>query len=92
MWLCVGTPNLLAEYLLQYKAELFPMNIDPADLVIGVMVSLFGLAGRFLASRALDDEIYLFGLSLAAFSILFVFSRVHSHFDREDRAAGGRHG
>lgn len=57
------------------------MNVNASDLVVGVMMNLFGLLGLLLAARALDGEMYVFGLSLAGFSWLFVFGLIRRHFD-----------
>jgi hypothetical protein len=62
------------------------MDIEVGDLVVGVMMAVLGMVGLVLASGALDDEIYLFGLSLAGFALLFDVGLVRRHFDRKDRA------
>lgn len=41
------------------------------DIVVGVFVALLGLVGLVLAAGALDQEIYVFGLSLVAFAGAF---------------------
>ena len=58
-------------------------------LVIGALMVVFALIGRMLASHALDSEMSIFGWSLAAFSLVFLFGLIRRHFDRE--AAGTRH-
>ena len=45
------------------------MNLG--DIVVGVFVALLGLVGLVLASGALDQEIYVFGLSLVVFAGAF---------------------
>jgi amino acid permease len=73
------------------------MDIAPSDLIIGLLMTALGLIGLFMASGANDDEIYLFGLSLAGFATVFVFGLIRRHYDRLDaaRAAqtapGGQH-
>lgn len=62
------------------------MDIEVGDLVVGIMMAVFGLIGLVLASGALDDEMYLFGLSLAGFAALFELGLIRRHFDRADRA------
>lgn len=62
------------------------MDIEVGDLVVGIMMAAFGLFGLVLASGALDDEMYLFGLSLAGFAVLFEIGLIRRHFDRADRA------
>ena len=41
--------------------------------IIGALVALLGLAGLFLASRAVDGAIYWTGLVFFAFSVFFCF-------------------
>ena len=55
-------------------------------LIVAGLVVVLGLTGLIMASGALDDEIFIFGLSLAGFSVLFVFGLIRRHFDREDAA------
>jgi len=57
-----------------------------SDVVVGLLVTVLGLVGLFMASGARDDEIYIFGLSLAGFAVLFVFGLIRGHFDRLDAA------
>jgi hypothetical protein len=73
------------------------MDIEASDLIVGLLMAALGLVGLFLASGAHDDEIYVFGLSMAGWAVLFVFGLMRRHFDRADaarvavRARGGRH-
>jgi hypothetical protein len=62
------------------------MDVGASDLVVGVMMNLFGLVGLLLAARALDSEMYVFGLSLAAFSYLFILGLIRRHFDAAEAA------
>lgn len=62
------------------------MDIEVGDLVVGLMVAVFGLIGLVLASGALDTEMYLFGLALAGFAVLFELGLIRRHFDRLERA------
>jgi hypothetical protein len=62
------------------------MDIDPSDLIVGLLMTILGVTGLFLASGALDNEMYVFGLSLAGFAALFVLGLVRRHFDRLDAA------
>jgi hypothetical protein len=74
------------------------MDIEASDLIVGLLLAAMGLLGLFLASGAHDDEIYVFGLGMAGWAVLFVFGLMRRHFDRADavrvalRAPGGRHG
>jgi len=59
---------------------------DTGEFFVGILVAVLGLVGLVLASGALDDEIYLFGLSLAGFAFLFDMMLVKKHYDRADAA------
>jgi hypothetical protein len=63
------------------------MRVPASDLVVGLMVAVFGLVGLILASGALDLEMYVFGLSLAGFATLFVLGLVRRHWDEREAAA-----
>lgn len=69
------------------------MNVRAGDVAVGVLVALLGLVGLIMASGAMDDEIFIFGLSLFGFSVVFDFGLVRKHFDRADaaNAKAGRH-
>ena len=45
------------------------MNLG--DIIVGVFVALLGLIGLVMAAGALDQEIYVFGLSLVVFAGAF---------------------
>ena len=60
------------------------MNGTVSDLLVGLLVAVLGLVGLFLAAGALDDEIFIFGLGLAAFAVLFDLGLVKAHYDRRD--------
>jgi hypothetical protein len=64
-----------------------------SEYVVGTLVLVLGLVGLVLASGALDGEMYLFGLSLAGFALVFEIRLIKRHFDRIDAArhAGGHH-
>jgi hypothetical protein len=62
------------------------MDIEPSDLIVGAMMLVFGVIGLILAAGAVDDEIYVFGLSLFAFACIFLIGQVRHHFDRQHAA------
>jgi hypothetical protein len=62
------------------------MEIDPGDLIIGLMMTAFGIIGLLLASGAMDDEMFVFGLSLFGFACVFVLGLLRRHFDRLETA------
>jgi hypothetical protein len=65
---------------------------EVSDIVVGVLVLVLGLIGLKMASGALDDEIYVFGLSMALFAALFEFGLIRRYFDRKEAAARVREG
>lgn len=60
------------------------METDVGDLIVGLMMAVFALVGLVLAAGAADDEIYLFGLSLTGFGVVFVFGLIKKHYDKRD--------
>jgi hypothetical protein len=58
------------------------MDIEPSDLIVGLLMAALGLTGLILASGAMDDGMYVFGLSLFGFACVFEFGLVRRHFDR----------
>ncbi|MGC8476128.1 MAG: hypothetical protein ACP5NP_07220 [Acetobacteraceae bacterium] len=65
------------------------MEFEPGDVIVGLMVTALGVLGLFLAAGAWDDEMYLFGLVLAGFAVVFDFGLLRKHYDRKDAARGG---
>jgi len=49
------------------------------DWIVGIVCGLFSLLGAFLASRAMDDGMYVFGLGLAAWGSFMVFFLIRKH-------------
>jgi hypothetical protein len=62
------------------------MDTDSSEIIVGLMVAVFGLIGLFLIAGAADIEMYVFGLALTIFSVCFDFGLIKHHFDRRDRA------
>ncbi len=60
------------------------MDIEASDLFVGIMVSVFGLIGLVLAAGATDNEMYVFGLGLAGFAVIFVIGLIRRHFDKAE--------
>jgi hypothetical protein len=52
--------------------------------IAGAVSGLFGLLGLFLASRAVDAGMYVFGFALLGFGILMVFSMMKRAFDASE--------
>ncbi len=64
------------------------MSEAVSEVAVGLLMAVLGLVGLVLAAGAIDDEIYIFGLGLAAFAVLFDLGLVRAHFDRRDAAKG----
>ena len=62
---------------------------EVSSIVVGALVLILGVIGLVLASGALDSEIYIFGLSLAGFAVVFEIGLVRAHDDRKDAARSG---
>ncbi|HVB69834.1 MAG TPA: hypothetical protein VNE67_18455 [Acetobacteraceae bacterium] len=67
------------------------MDFETGDIVVGLMVAALGLLGLFLAAGAWDEEMYIFGLALAVFAVLFDFGLLRRHYDRADAARSRPH-
>ena len=52
-------------------------------------MAAFGLIGLILASGAMDDGMFVFGLSLFGFACVFDFGLLRRHFDKREAS---RHG
>jgi len=55
--------------------------------IVGGLVGVTGVFGLFLAANAEDRGIYVFGLGLAAFAIIYVFAQMKQGFDASARSA-----
>ena len=67
------------------------MNTDWSEIIVGLMMAVFGLIGLILIAGATDDEMYVFGFSLTGFAVCFGFGLLKTHYDRQD-AVHARHG
>lgn len=56
--------------------------------IVAIVSGLFGLLGLFLASRSLDDGMYVFGLALLTFGIFMVFWLMKHAFDVKEAREG----
>jgi len=54
------------------------------------LIGVLGIFGLFLAANARDRGIYVFGLGLSAFAIIYVFAQMKQGFDASDRARSAR--
>jgi hypothetical protein len=63
------------------------MESNVSDLIVGLMMAVFGLIGLFLVAGAADVEMYVFGLGLCAFAVVFDFGLIKKHYDRRDAIA-----
>jgi hypothetical protein len=53
-------------------------------------MAVFGWIGLTLASGSVDSGIYVFGLSLFGFSLVFNFGLIRAYCDRQDAVASAR--
>jgi hypothetical protein len=83
-WINVNPPSP-PQFALRRAGEV-QMENDVSDLIVGLMMAVFGLLGLFLVAGAADAEMYIFGLALCAFAVLFDFGLIKRHFDRRDLA------
>ncbi len=60
------------------------MEVSVSDLIVGLMMAVFGLIGLFLVAGAADAEMSVFGLSLTGLAVCFDFGLIRRHFDRRD--------
>ncbi len=65
------------------------MDIEPSDLIVGLLMAVFGVIGLILASGAMDDEMYVFGLSLFGLAAVFLLGLIRRHFDRLETKRNG---
>ena len=61
-----------------------------SSFIVGLLVAVFGILGLFLIAGAMDAEMYIFGIGLAVFAVLFEFGLVKAHFDRHEAVSRGR--
>lgn len=62
------------------------MENNMSDLIVGLMMAGFGLVGLFLVAGAADAEMYVFGIALSGFAILFDLGLIKRYHDRRDEA------
>ncbi len=62
---------------------------EVSEIVVGLLVLVLGLTGLVMASGALDNGIYIFGLTLAGFAVVFEIGLIKAHYDRKERIARG---
>ena len=67
------------------------MNVDASDIVVGLMMAVFAIIGLVLGAGAMDDEMYVFGLSLFLFSVLFIVGQIRRYYDRADASRTAKH-
>lgn len=50
--------------------------------LVTAFVTVLGLIGLVMWSKALDEGVLIFGLGLVVFSVLFVFGQIKAHFEQ----------
>lgn len=68
------------------------MENNVSDLVVGLMIAVFGLVGLFLVAGAADAEMYIFGIASSGFAILFDLGLIKRYHDRRDEARAAARG
>jgi hypothetical protein len=58
--------------------------MNPNTIAIMTIVGLFGLLGLFVASRAVDGGMSLFGFALFALAVFLEFWAIKRHFDEAE--------
>ncbi len=53
--------------------------------IMGILAGLAGLFGLFMASAAHDTGIYIFGMALMVFAVLFCWFMIKTSFDEAER-------
>ncbi len=62
------------------------MENNVSDLIVGLMMAGFGLVGLFLVAGAADVEMYIFGICLSGFAVLFDLGLIKRYHDRRDES------
>ncbi len=60
------------------------MDTGTSDVIVGILMAVFGLIGLILAGGSVDSGIYVFGLSLFGFACLFNLGLIRAYYDRRD--------
>ena len=68
------------------------METNMSDLIVGLMMAVFGLIGLFLVAGSADAEMYVFGIALTGFAIVFDFGLLKRYYDRRDEARAAARG
>ncbi len=67
------------------------MNVEASDIVVGLLMAVFAIIGLLLGAGAMDDEMYIFGISLFLFAVLFIFGQIRRYYDRADARRTAKH-
>ncbi len=60
-----------------------------SNWIMGILSGLAGLIGLFMAAGARDLGIYVFGMALMAFAVLFCWFMIKTAFDEAERRSHG---
>ncbi len=61
-----------------------------SNWIMGILSGLAGLIGLFMAAGARDIGIYVFGMGLMAFAVLFCWFMIKIAFDEAERRPHGQ--
>ena len=66
--------------------------IEASDIVVGLLMVVFAIVGLLLGAGAMDDEMYIFGISLFAFAVVFLAGLIRRTYDRADARRKAKYG
>jgi uncharacterized membrane protein len=56
-----------------------------SNWIMGVLAVLFGFVGLFMASAARDTGIFIFGMAIMLFAVLFSWWMIKTAYDEAER-------
>lgn len=56
---------------------------EMSSVAMSIVAGILGLLGLFVASRAVDTGFLIFGLLLALFAVVYIFTAIHRGADRK---------
>jgi uncharacterized membrane protein (DUF4010 family) len=58
-----------------------------SNWIMGILSGLAGLVGLFMAAAARDTGIFVFGMALMLFAVLFCWLMIKTAFDEAERSS-----
>lgn len=56
-----------------------------SNWIMGVLAVLFGFVGLFMAAAAKDSGIFIFGMAIMVFAVLFAWWMIKTAYDEAER-------